>query len=95
MRHSARDLAEAGRELGRFDSRPWLGSVRAPISVLITTRDELVPVHKQRALAAAAGASVFEAPLSHLEVGWRGPEYNPQLIDALSAVSSREGVKAA
>jgi 3-oxoadipate enol-lactonase len=95
MRHSARDLAEAGRELGRFDSRPWLGSVRAPISVLITTRDELVPVHKQRALAAAAQARVFEAPLSHLEVGWRGAEYNPQLIEALGAVSSRETVKAA
>jgi pimeloyl-ACP methyl ester carboxylesterase len=28
MRHSARDVAEAGRELGRFDSRPgWLRSV--------------------------------------------------------------------
>ena len=26
MRHSARDIAEAGRELGRFDSRPWLGA---------------------------------------------------------------------
>jgi pimeloyl-ACP methyl ester carboxylesterase len=95
MRHSARDLAEAGRELGRFDSRPWLGTVRAPISVLITTRDELVPVHKQRELAAAAGGSVFEAPLSHLEVGWRGEDYDPQLIEALRTVSSREGVKAA
>jgi pimeloyl-ACP methyl ester carboxylesterase len=95
MRHSARDLAEAGRELGRFDSRPWLGTVRAPISVLITTRDELVPVHKQRELAAAAGGTVFEAPLSHLEVGWRGEDYDPQLIEALRTVSSREGVKAA
>jgi pimeloyl-ACP methyl ester carboxylesterase len=95
MRHSARDLAEAGRELGRFDSRPWLGSVQAPISVLITTRDELVPVRKQRELAAAANASVFEAPLSHLEVGWRGEDYNPKLLDALSAVASRETVQAA
>jgi 3-oxoadipate enol-lactonase len=91
MRHSARDLAEAGRELGRFDSRPWLGMVRAPISVLITTRDELVPPHKQRQLAAAANARVFEAPLRHLEVGWRTGEYNPKLLDALTAVSSREG----
>jgi 3-oxoadipate enol-lactonase len=95
MRHSARDLAEAGRELGRFDSRPWLGSVRAPISVVITTRDELVPVRKQRELAAAAGAHVFEAPLSHLEVGWRGQDYNPKLLQALSAVSAREGARAA
>ena len=27
-RHSARDIAEAGRELGRFDSRPWLHTRR-------------------------------------------------------------------
>jgi pimeloyl-ACP methyl ester carboxylesterase len=30
MRHEARDMAEAGRELGRFDSRPWLRSVSVP-----------------------------------------------------------------
>ena len=95
MRHSARDLAEAGRELGRFDSRPWLGSVPVPVAVVVTTRDELVPVDKQRELAAAARAPVFEAPLRHLEVGSRGQDYNPQLLAALSAVSSREGAKAA
>jgi 3-oxoadipate enol-lactonase len=95
MRHSPRDLAEAGRELGRFDSRPWLGSVEAPVAVVITTRDELVPPHKQRQLAAAADAEVFEAPLSHLEVGWRGRDYNPKLLEALAAVSTRENARAA
>ncbi len=30
MRHSARDIAEAGRELGRFDSRPWLRPASDP-----------------------------------------------------------------
>ena len=29
-RHSARDIAEAGRELGRFDSRPWLRAAAVP-----------------------------------------------------------------
>jgi pimeloyl-ACP methyl ester carboxylesterase len=95
MRHSARDLAEAGRELGRFDSRPWLGSIEAPVAVVITTRDELVPVRKQRELAAAANATVLEAPLSHLEVGWKGHDYNPKLLDALAAVSTREDLAAA
>jgi len=95
MRHSARDLAEAGRELGRFDSRPWLGSVRAPIAVLITTRDELVPVFKQRQLAAGAGATVFEAPISHLELGARHTDYGRQLVAALAAVGRREDAAAA
>jgi pimeloyl-ACP methyl ester carboxylesterase len=95
MRHSARDIAEAGRELGRFDSRPWLPSVRVPIAVLITTRDEMVPVRRQRELAAAAGGSVFEAPIRHMEVGWRRDEYAPQLLRALDSLSSREHAQAA
>ena len=95
MRHSARDIAEAGRELGRFDSRPWLGSVAAPIAVLITTRDELVAVRKQRQLAEAAAGRVFEAPLRHMEVGWRREEYAPQLLAALASVSRRQAAQAA
>jgi pimeloyl-ACP methyl ester carboxylesterase len=89
LRHSARDIAEAGRELGRFDSRPWLGSIQAPVAVLVSTRDELVPASRQRALAAAAGAEVFESPISHLEVGWRGADYNGALIRALRSVQAR------
>lgn len=86
MRHDARDIAEAGRELARFDSRPWLGAVPAPVAVVVTTRDDLVPVYKQRELAAAARAQVFEAPIRHLEVGWRSRDYNPALLRAISAV---------
>lgn len=83
MRHAPSDLAEAGRELGRFDSRPWLGSVDVPIAVVITTRDEAVPVAKQRALADACSAPVFEAPIRHLEIVERAAEYNPALLAAL------------
>jgi hypothetical protein len=91
MRHSARDIAEAGRELGRFDSRPWLPSVTVPIAVVITTRDELIPVYKQRELAAAAGGPVFEAPIRHMEVTTSGREFNPVLLEAIESVrSSRE-----
>lgn len=86
MRHSARDIAEAGRELGRFDSRPWLPSVSVPIAVVITTRDELVPVYKQRELAAAARGHAYEAPISHMEVTTSGPQYNPMLLRALHAL---------
>jgi 3-oxoadipate enol-lactonase len=95
MRHSARDIAEAGRELGRFDSRPWLGSVAAPAAMVITTNDETVPVRKQRELAAAANAQVFEAPINHLEVAWRGRDFNPFLLQAIAAVSAGDRVNAA
>jgi 3-oxoadipate enol-lactonase len=86
MRHSALDLAEAGRELGRFDSRPWLGSIDLPFAVLVTTRDEAVPAHKQRALAEACHAQVFEAPLRHMDIVTRAREYNPALLQALQSL---------
>ena len=52
-RGSARDLAEAGRELGRFDSSGWVGELSTPAAVVVMTRDRLVAPRKQRALAAA------------------------------------------
>ncbi|HTX31425.1 MAG TPA: alpha/beta hydrolase [Solirubrobacteraceae bacterium] len=95
MRHSAREIAEAGRELGRFDSRPWLGSVLPPLAVLITSRDQVVPVRKQRELAAAAGERTFEAPIDHLDIVSSAADYNPYLLQALEAVSPPSGVEAA
>jgi len=94
MRHLARDIAEAGRELGRFDSRPWLPSVEVPMAVVVTTQDEAVPVYKQRELAAAARAGVFEAAITHLEVVSRPDAFNPPLLQALDALRSRQGVLA-
>ncbi len=85
-RQSARDIAEAGRELGRFDSRPWLESLRVPAAVLITTRDELVAPGRQRELASALGAQVFEAPLGHVQLVSRAGDYNPALLQAIAAV---------
>lgn len=89
MRNSARDIAEAGRELGRFDSRPWLSALPVPMATVITTRDELVAVSKQRELAAATGGLVFDVPIGHLEVVSRPEEYNPRLLQALDALRSR------
>jgi pimeloyl-ACP methyl ester carboxylesterase len=95
LRHSARDIAEAGRELGRFDSRPWLASVDVPAASVVTTRDSAVSPAKQRELAAAIGGPMFEAPIDHLQVSGRADEYNPALLDALAALSGESSAKAA
>jgi 3-oxoadipate enol-lactonase len=87
MRHSASDIAEAGRELGRFDSRPWAASVNVPVSVVLTSRDELVPPRKQRELAQAYRAEVFEVAIRHLELGTHADKYNPALLAAIASVS--------
>jgi pimeloyl-ACP methyl ester carboxylesterase len=95
MRHSVPDLVEAGRELSRFDSRPWLRPLPIPTAVVLTTRDDAVAPPKQRDLAAALGAQVFEAPIRHLEIGSERDVYNPVLLRALAAVAGRETVAAA
>ena len=93
MRHEARDVAEAGRELGRFDSRPWLSSMRRiPAAMVLTTRDQMVGPAKQRELADASGATVFEVDLDHLDVTDRPDVYNPALLDAVAAVVAPQRV---
>ena len=87
-RGSARDLAEAGRELGRFDSRPWIGGLGAPSAVVLTSRDRSVPPRMQRALAAAAGsAPIFEVPADHFAVSQATQRFNEALLEALAALA--------
>ncbi len=50
-RGDVEDLAEAGRELGRFDSRSWLGAMDRPSAVIVTTQDRLIPPTTQLELA--------------------------------------------
>jgi pimeloyl-ACP methyl ester carboxylesterase len=95
MRHSVPDLVEAGRELGRFDSRPWLRPLPFSTAVVLTSRDDAVAPGKQRQLAAALAAPIFEAPIKHLEIGSERAVYNPVLLRALAAVGGRETVAAA
>ena len=95
MRHSVHDLVEAGRELGRFDSRPWLHPLPIPAAIVLTSRDDAVAPAKQRQLAAALEAPTFEAPIKHLDIGHEHEVYNPVLLRALAAVGGRETVAAA
>ena len=87
-RGSARDLAEAGREMERFDSRAWLGPLKVPSAVVVTTRDEVISPRKQRELAGALQAQVFEAAIRHNDITFLRQEYNPALRRALEAVQA-------
>jgi 3-oxoadipate enol-lactonase len=92
LRASSRDLAEAGRELGRFDARSWIGSLAMPAAVVVTTRDTVVSPRKQRSLAATLGAQVLEAPIDHLEI--TRPQFNSVLLDAIAAVAAGDSGRA-
>jgi 3-oxoadipate enol-lactonase len=85
-RGSSLDIAEAGRELGRFDSRGWLHRIEVPAAVVVTARDRSVPPRKQRELVERLGARSFEVPADHGAVLARPERYREVLVQALDAL---------
>ena len=65
QRGLARELADAGRALSRYDASPWAARLGLPAVMLITTRDRLVRPAKQRQLARALRAQVIEIAADH------------------------------
>lgn len=88
-RGSARDLAEAGRELGRFDSSGWAGSLTPPAAVVVMRRDRLVPPRAQNALAVALGGPVHEVDGDHDACSTRPQQFLAALSAALREVGER------
>jgi len=95
VRGNSRDIAEAGRELGRFDARPWLGEIHAPAAVVLTREDRAVPPRWQRALASGLGAPVFESPGDHFAAGTEPEGFNAALLAALAHVGAAAPARAA
>jgi 3-oxoadipate enol-lactonase len=81
------DIAEAGREMGRFDARSWLRDVRVPAVVVATVHDVLVPVSRQRTLARALGAPVIAIEAGHLVALTNPRQLNGALQGALEIVA--------
>ena len=90
-RGNAKDLADAGRELGRFDSRDWIRSVEVPAAVVVTTRDTAVPPQYQRWLAQALDAPIFESNGDHAAVV-AARDFPRVLERAIDAVRQRDRV---
>jgi 3-oxoadipate enol-lactonase len=86
-RGSSVDLAEAGRELSRFDSRPWVADITHPTAVIVTTRDQGVPPSRQRSLARRLGARTYEVDGDHGACIAKAREFNATLLHALGTVS--------
>jgi pimeloyl-ACP methyl ester carboxylesterase len=82
-------LAEAGRELWRFDSRPWLGELTMPSAVLLTTKDLAVAPRMQRELAERLGARTFDVLGDHMVAGLPNGPFNGVLLQALAHVTAQ------
>jgi pimeloyl-ACP methyl ester carboxylesterase len=64
-RTDPRAIVEAGRALRDFDARPFAPGMDVPAAMVVTTDDHVVRPVKQRALAVAVRARVYEIDADH------------------------------
>jgi pimeloyl-ACP methyl ester carboxylesterase len=87
-RHDVRMLTEAARSISRFDSRPWIGDVDVPTTVLRTTRDRIVEPESQTYLARSiARARVIDHEHGHFACA--KTSFTEPLVDACRDVAWR------
>lgn len=90
-----RTLLEAGAAIGRFDSRPWIGRVDVPTSVVVTEPDRVVHSWRQRALATAIpGARMFLSPGNHDVVVTDPDAFVPILLAACAHATGADAAVA-
>lgn len=93
--HDWRMVLEAGRAIGRFDAREWLGEVDVPASVVVTLRDRVVPLHRQvKYFEGLADVEAFRVDGDHDAVAARAGRFVPTLVRACHSVLERAGVAA-
>jgi 3-oxoadipate enol-lactonase len=85
-------LRTAGTALGKFDGRPLVDRVDAPVAVVVTTRDRLVRPARQRELADAHRATVIEIDADH-DAPIAAPDaFANAIATAVAAVAGPAGV---
>lgn len=95
VRHDWTRIVEAGREICRFDSRPWLHELTVPTAVIATSGDDIVPPRRQRALADAIPDATLRAVSGGHAVCTSDPRrFVPALVAACTEVADRAAVAA-
>ena len=94
-RNDAFAMVDAGRALARYDATEWAPSLGLPAASLITTKDRLVRPSKQRALAAALGATVREHSGDHLAALADAAEFSTATVELVELVAARAAERAA
>ncbi len=90
LRNDAAAVLQAAVALGSFRSREWLGDLKVPAAVVVTTRDRLVPPARQFHLAdSIPGATVHTVAGDHGVCAVRPDLFVPALLDACASVTAR------
>jgi len=85
-RHDWLQVIEAGRCLGRFDSRGWAPTIDVPTACVVTLEDHVVPPGRQLDLAAAVpGATVQPVAGDHAACLVQPDDFVPALLAGVGA----------
>jgi pimeloyl-ACP methyl ester carboxylesterase len=93
VRHDWTKIAEAGREICRFDSRSWLHELSVPTAVIATSADDIVPPRRQLALADAIPDATLRLVSGGHAVCTADPRrFVPALVGACTEVAARAAI---
>lgn len=88
-----RTVLEAGQAIGTFSSKAWLGEIDVPTSVIITIRDQVVPVRRQeRLFETIPGAEAFRVDGMHDAVVNESVDFTTPLLRAVHSVVERSSL---
>jgi 3-oxoadipate enol-lactonase len=88
--HDWRQILEAGKEIGSFNSLKWLSEVDVPTSVVITTQDQVIPPERQqRLLELLNDVDVHLVDGGHNAIYAEQRTYVPKLVAACNSVYQR------
>jgi pimeloyl-ACP methyl ester carboxylesterase len=89
-RHDVASIMSAAGEVGRFSSHRWVHEIDVPTSVIVHTRDQLVPARRQRKLAASIpGAEMYLIEGDHFAIARDPKRYASVLLEATDSVVLR------
>jgi 3-oxoadipate enol-lactonase len=88
--HDWRMVLEAGRALGNYDADGWLGDIDVPTAVILTLRDQVVPMRRQlRLVERIETAHAYRVDGPHDAVVSQANEFIPVLLRAIADVAAR------
>ena len=88
--HDWRMVLEAGKAIGRFSSSEWIAEIDVPTSVVLTMRDQVVPIRRQAKLfEQIRDVRAFRVDGNHDAVVANADRFVPTLLRAIESVVTR------
>jgi 3-oxoadipate enol-lactonase len=85
-------VLEAGRAIGKFNSREWIDEIDVPTSVVITMRDRVVPTRRQvRLFEGIHKAEAYRVDGDHDAIAAQPERFVPVLLRAVGSAVERAG----